>query len=96
MDRKPKAISRILRMTLRAPELVEVLGAGRPAPGLKIARVMEPLPAELRRQYAPVCSGAADHTFQTGFPPMPRKFCPGKILSLQAATILREETVKPL
>ena len=43
-------ISRLLRMTLLAPEIVEGILAGRQPEVLTMARAMKPFPAEWRRQ----------------------------------------------
>ena len=46
----PSYVSRVLRMTLLAPEIVEGILAGRQPEGLTMARAMKPFPAEWRRQ----------------------------------------------
>jgi hypothetical protein len=46
----PSYVSRVLRMTLLAPEIVEAILAGRQPPGLTMARAMQPFPVEWRRQ----------------------------------------------
>lgn len=46
----PSHVSRLLRMTLLAPEIVEAILAGRQPPGLTIARAMHPFPLEWRDQ----------------------------------------------
>ena len=43
-------VSRVLRMTLLAPEIVEAILAGRQPLGLTIARAMQPFPLEWRSQ----------------------------------------------
>ncbi len=43
-------VSRVLRMTLLAPEIVEAILAGRQLPGLTMARAMKPFPMEWRHQ----------------------------------------------
>ena len=43
-------ISRLLRMTLLAPEIVEAILAGSQPPGLTMARAMQPFPVEWERQ----------------------------------------------
>ena len=40
----PSYVSRLLRMTLLAPELVEAILAGRQPPSLTMARAMQPFP----------------------------------------------------
>ena len=46
----PSYVSRLLRMTLLAPELVEAVLAGRQPPALTMARAMQPFPVEWRLQ----------------------------------------------
>ena len=46
----PSYISRLLRMTLLAPELVEAILAGRQPAALTMARAMQPFPTEWQRQ----------------------------------------------
>ncbi len=46
----PSYVSRLLRMTLLAPEIVEATMAGRQPPGLTMARAMQPFSMEWRRQ----------------------------------------------
>ena len=46
----PSYISRVLRMTLLAPEIVEAILAGRKPEGLTMAKAMRPFPLEWRRQ----------------------------------------------
>jgi hypothetical protein len=46
----PSYVSRVLRMTLLAPEIVEGILAGRQPEGLTMARAMRPFPLEWRRQ----------------------------------------------
>lgn len=46
----PSYVSRVLRMTLLAPEIVEAILAGRQPEGLTMARAMQPFPVEWRRQ----------------------------------------------
>jgi hypothetical protein len=46
----PSYFSRVLRMTLLAPEIVEAILAGRQPPGLTMARAMQPFPTEWRHQ----------------------------------------------
>lgn len=46
----PSYVSRVLRMTLLAPEIVEAILAGRQPEGLTMARAMQPFPIEWRHQ----------------------------------------------
>ena len=46
----PSYVSRVLRMTLLAPEIVEAILAGRQPEGLTMARAMQPFPLEWLRQ----------------------------------------------
>ena len=46
----PSYVSRLLRMTLLAPEIVEAILAGRKPEGLTMAKAMRPFPLEWRRQ----------------------------------------------
>lgn len=46
----PSYVSRLLRMTLLAPEIVEAVLAGRQPPGLTMAKAMQPFPFEWRHQ----------------------------------------------
>ena len=46
----PSYVSRVLRMTLLAPETVEAILAGRQPQGLTMARAMQPFPWEWRCQ----------------------------------------------
>lgn len=46
----PSYVSRLLRMTLLAPEIVEAILAGRQPDGLTMARAMQPFPPEWLRQ----------------------------------------------
>jgi hypothetical protein len=46
----PSYVSRVLRMTLLAPEIVEAILAGRKPEGLTMAKAMRPFPLEWRRQ----------------------------------------------
>lgn len=46
----PSYVSRLLRMTLLAPELVEAILAGRQPPALTMARAMQPFPLEWTHQ----------------------------------------------
>ena len=49
----PSYVSRVLRMTLLAPEIVETILAGKQPEGLTMARAMQPFPWEWRRQRFP-------------------------------------------
>jgi hypothetical protein len=46
----PSYVSRVLRMTLLAPDIVEGILAGRQPEGLTMARAMRPFPLEWRHQ----------------------------------------------
>ena len=46
----PSYVSRVLRMTLLAPDIVEAILAGRQPEGLTMARAMQPFPWEWQRQ----------------------------------------------
>ena len=46
----PSYISRVLRMTLLAPEIVETILAGQQPEGLTMARAMQPFPWEWESQ----------------------------------------------
>ena len=46
----PSYVSRLLRTTLLAPEIVEAILAGRQPAGLTMAKAMQPFPAEWRQQ----------------------------------------------
>ena len=46
----PSYVSRLLRMTLLAPDIVEAILAGRQSPGLTMARAMQPFPMEWKHQ----------------------------------------------
>ena len=46
----PSYISRVLRMTLLAPEIVEAILARKQPEGLTMARAMQPFPVEWQRQ----------------------------------------------
>ncbi len=46
----PSHVSRLLRMTLLAPEIVEAILAGSHPAGLTRAKVMKPFPMEWQRQ----------------------------------------------
>ena len=49
----PSYVSRVLRMTLLAPEIVEAILSGRQPEGLTVARAMQPFPLEWQRQVFP-------------------------------------------
>ncbi len=46
----PSYVSRLLRMTLLAPEIVEAIVAGRQPPDLTTSRAMQPFPVEWQKQ----------------------------------------------
>ena len=46
----PSYVSRVLRMTLLAPEIAETILAGKQQEGLTMARAMQPFPVEWRSQ----------------------------------------------
>lgn len=46
----PSYVSRLLRMTLLAPDIVEAILAGRQPVGLTMAKAIQPFPAEWERQ----------------------------------------------
>ena len=46
----PSYVSRVLRMTLLSPDIVEAILAGRQPEGLTMARAMQPFPMEWKRQ----------------------------------------------
>ena len=46
----PSYVSRVLRMTLLAPDIVEAILAGRQPEGLTMAKAMQPFPGEWSRQ----------------------------------------------
>jgi hypothetical protein len=46
----PSYVSRVLRMTLLAPEIVEAILAGRQPEGLTMARAMQTFPVEWKQQ----------------------------------------------
>ena len=46
----PSYMTRVLRLTLLAPEIVEAILDGQQGPGVTLARVLEPLPLEWRLQ----------------------------------------------
>jgi hypothetical protein len=48
----PSYVSRVLRMTLLAPEIVEAILAGRQPEGLTMAKAMQPFPVEWIKQTA--------------------------------------------
>ena len=47
----PSYMTRILRLTLLAPEIVEAILDGKQGPGVTLWRVLEPFPAEWGRQF---------------------------------------------
>ena len=46
----PSYVSRVLRMTLLAPEIVEAILAGKQPQGLTMAKAMQPFPCQWQRQ----------------------------------------------
>lgn len=48
----PSYMTRVLRLTLLAPEIIEATLAGSHVPGMTLARVLEPFPVEWKRQRA--------------------------------------------
>ena len=48
----PSYMTRILRLTLLAPAIVEAIVDGRQGPAMTLARVLEPFPLEWKRQIA--------------------------------------------
>ncbi len=48
----PSYVSRVLRMTLLAPEIVETILAGKQPEGLTMARAMQPFPIEWPNQFS--------------------------------------------
>ena len=55
----PSYVSRLLRMTLLSPEIVEAILAGRHPDGLTMARAMQPIPEEWIRQHEHFCAAGA-------------------------------------
>ena len=53
----PSYVSRILRLTLLAPDIVEAVLDGRQAPELTLARLMKPFPAAWKEQRARLLGG---------------------------------------
>ena len=52
-------VSRVLRMTLLAPEIVETILAGRQPEALTMTRAMQPFPEEWVRQHEHFCAAGA-------------------------------------
>ena len=48
----PSYMTRVLRLTLLAPAIVEAIVDGRQRPAMTLARVLEPFPLEWKRQIA--------------------------------------------
>ena len=48
----PSYMTRVLRLTLLAPAIVEAIVDGRQGPAMTLARVLEPFPLEWKRQIA--------------------------------------------
>ena len=46
----PSYMTRVLRLTLLSPDIVEAILDGKPGPEVTLARVLEPLPAEWGQQ----------------------------------------------
>jgi hypothetical protein len=55
----PSYVSRVLRMTLLSPDIVEAILAGRQPEGLTMARAMQPFPEEWVRQHEHICAVGA-------------------------------------
>ncbi|MFC7706124.1 hypothetical protein ACFQXB_18235 [Plastorhodobacter daqingensis] len=51
----PSYMTRVLRLTLLAPDIVEAILDGK-APDVTLVRVLEPFPAEWERQYLSICA----------------------------------------
>ncbi|WP_255561385.1 hypothetical protein [Pseudohoeflea coraliihabitans] len=51
----PSYMTRVLRLTLLAPDVVEAILDGK-APDVTLVRVLEPFPAEWERQYLSICA----------------------------------------
>ncbi|MEQ9811844.1 MAG: hypothetical protein RLO50_03625 [Azospirillaceae bacterium] len=49
----PSYITRVLRLTLLAPDIVEVILGGKQRPDVTLARVLEPFPMEWEEQKQP-------------------------------------------
>jgi hypothetical protein len=56
----PSYVSRVLRMTLLAPEIVEAILTGRQPPALTMARAMQPFPREWTNQACTFAKTSAD------------------------------------
>jgi len=48
----PSYMTRVLRLTLLAPDIIEAIVDGRQGPAMTLARVLEPFPLEWKRQIA--------------------------------------------
>lgn len=57
----PSYVSRVLRMTLLAPEMVEAIMEGGQPERLTMARAMQPFPVEWNRQHTHLSSGSANY-----------------------------------
>lgn len=57
----PSYMTRVLRLTLLAPDIVETILDGRQGPEVTLARMLEPFPAEWNEQRTQICcsTGAA-------------------------------------
>ncbi|MEL6426294.1 MAG: hypothetical protein AAFQ33_12665 [Pseudomonadota bacterium] len=53
----PSYMTRVLRLTLLAPDIVEAILDGKHGPGMTLAQVLEPFPAEWSDQRANLQSG---------------------------------------
>lgn len=51
----PSYMTRVLRLTLLAPDIVEAILDGK-APDVTVVRVLEPFPVEWERQYLRICA----------------------------------------
>jgi hypothetical protein len=51
----PSYMTRVLRLTLLAPDIVEAILDGK-APDVTVVRVLEPFPVEWERQYLTICA----------------------------------------
>ncbi len=49
----PSYMTRVLRLTLLAPEIVEAILDGKQGPAVTLARGLEPFPLEWEEQHAP-------------------------------------------
>ncbi len=56
----PSYMTRVLRLTLLAPDTVEAILDGQPGPKVTLRRLLEPFPAEWERQMAEFLAGNLD------------------------------------